>query len=1216
MKSLKLHLLALLCVLATLCSTAAAQINLPFGQVMTGQLITIGSTEAYTVTGNVGDVIDLTMTTTLGLLIPKIQVYNPGAQLIASNYSGSPISCVGNSLELNTLQLPVSGKYTVLVSDCSLLNIGSYSLFAQRTNNPVGALTLPLGTPTTGSIASIPDSATYTFSANAGDEFDFTLLGTSGSLIPKIRIYNPNGSLNSSNFSGSPVGCLGTSLELNTVQIPTTGTYTVLVGDCLDVDTGNFEIDAQKTDSPAGFPNLPFGQTLIGVIGSEAQSNTYTFTANANDVVDLTMVKTSGNLIPRIRLYNPDGSLNISNFSGSPVGCGGVSLDLTTVALPTTGSYTVLISDCNDINLGNYSLFAQRTNNPGGTVVSLPFGQAQTGLIGSVAAASSYTFTGNAHDRIDFALVTTNGSLIPKIRLYNTTGLLNSVIYSGSPVGCSGGSVELNTVTLPATGTYTVLVSDCNDSNTGNFAIYAQRTNNPAGATIFNWGGQTQSGIVGAIAQSTTYTFQANAGASILNLNLLGTTTGGTLVPKIRLYNPDGTLNILSFSGSPVGCSGIDLGLTAIALPQTGTYTLLVSDCNDKNIGDFNISGQCTGCVTSPTITWPAPAPIVYGTPLSIAQLGATASVAGNFAYSYVCPTLSGTASIGSILPVGLCSLSVTFTPLNILDFLSVTVSVPLTVTQATPPITWPTPAAITYGTALSGVQLNASSTVPGAFVYLPLPGTLLTPPTDTLSVTFTPTDLLDYKITTATVSLAVNPATPTCVWPTPAPITTIEPLTAVQLDASCTANVGGVTVPVVGTYVYAPALGTLLTAGTHTLSFTFTPTNLTTPGLFNSVTGSVSITVNLPTGTPVISWAPLVPITYGTPLSALQLDATAALAGSPIAGVFSYSYVCPTKSGVATIGTVLPAGVCTLSASFLPKLTSYTTPALFSLSLTVNMATPLITWPNSAAILTTTPLSKAQLDASASWTIAGVKVAVAGNFAYSFSCPPSASGPATIGTLLPAGACTLTVTFTATDTIDFNLGSGSCPITVNLPLAAEPVFTPPAGIYPAAQLVSISDVTPGATIYYTTNGSTPSPGATGTTEFTVPILVNVDETIKAIAVATGYSNSPVAAAVYRFDWSPSVLAEPATEISTPTATLNALVNLNGLAGTYYFQYGTNSTALTTATTSTALAKSAAIEPLSSPINGLVSGTTYYYQVVVTTPAGTTSGAVLSFTAN
>jgi hypothetical protein len=70
------------------------------------------------------------------------------------------------------------------------------------------------------------------------------------------------------------------------------------------------------------------------------------------------------------------------------------------------------------------------------------------------------------------------------------------------------------------------------------------------------------------------------------------------------------------------------------------------------------------------------------------------------------------------------------------------------------------------------------------------------------------------------------------------------------------------------------------------------------------------------------------------------------------------------------------------------------------------------------------------------------------------------------------------------------------------------------------------------------------------------------------------------------------------------------------LAGTYYFQYGTNSTALTTATTSTALAKSAAIEPLSSPINGLVSGTTYYYQVVVTTPAGTTSGAVLSFTAN
>ena len=54
--------------------------------------------------------------------------------------------------------------------------------------------------------------------------------------------------------------------------------------------------------------------------------------------------------------------------------------------------------------------------------------------------------------------------------------------------------MELNTVTLPATGTYTVLVGDCGDTNTGSYLIYAQRTNNPAGAAVLLFGGGISSG--------------------------------------------------------------------------------------------------------------------------------------------------------------------------------------------------------------------------------------------------------------------------------------------------------------------------------------------------------------------------------------------------------------------------------------------------------------------------------------------------------------------------------------------------------------------------------------------------------------------------------------------------------------------------------------------------------------------------------------------------
>jgi sugar lactone lactonase YvrE len=89
--------------------------------------------------------------------------------------------------------------------------------------------------------------------------------------------------------------------------------------------------------------------------------------------------------------------------------------------------------------------------------------------------------------------------------------------------------------------------------------------------------------------------------------------------------------------------------------------------------------------------------------------------------------------------------------------------------TQATPVITWATPAAITYGTALSATQLNASSGgVAGTFVYSPLAGTTPAAGTNTLSVTFTPTDTTDYTTVTKAVSITVQdfslPAAPAAV--------------------------------------------------------------------------------------------------------------------------------------------------------------------------------------------------------------------------------------------------------------------------------------------------------------------------------------------------------------------------------------------------------------------------------------------------------------------
>jgi hypothetical protein len=74
------------------------------------------------------------------------------------------------------------------------------------------------------------------------------------------------------------------------------------------------------------------------------------------------------------------------------------------------------------------------------------------------------------------------------------------------------------------------------------------------------------------------------------------------------------------------------------------------------------------------------------------------------------------------------------------------------------------------------------------------------------------------------------------------------------------------------------------------------------------------------------------------------------------------------------------------------------------------------------------------------------------------------------------------------------------------------PMFSPGAGTYTTSQSVAISDATPGTTIYYTTNGSTPT---TSSSVYSGTIPVNATETIEAIAVETGYINSPPSMGAY-----------------------------------------------------------------------------------------------------
>jgi len=93
---------------------------------------------------------------------------------------------------------------------------------------------------------------------------------------------------------------------------------------------------------------------------------------------------------------------------------------------------------------------------------------------------------------------------------------------------------------------------------------------------------------------------------------------------------------------------------------------------------------------------------------------------------------------------------------------------------------------------------------------------------------------------------------------------------------------------------------------------------------------------------------------------------------------------------------------------------------------------------------------------------------------------------------------------------------------------AATPVISPASGTFTAAQSVTITDATAGATIHYTTDGSTPIASSPA---YQLAIPLSLLTTVQAMAIAPNYANSGVASATFKFQ-TPS-----GTITLTPTAT-------------------------------------------------------------------------------
>jgi hypothetical protein len=255
----------------------------------------------------------------------------------------------------------------------------------------------------------------------------------------------------------------------------------------------------------------------------------------------------------------------------------------------------------------------------------------------------------------------------------------------------------------------------------------------------------------------------------------------------------------------------------------------------------------------TPTVSFTgAPAAAAYGTTFTVTASSNSTSTP-TFTTTGPCTINNTTLMVTMTSGTGTCAMTATWAANDV--YAKATATQRTTAEKVTSVITWPNPAAITYGTPLSSSQLNATGNTTGTFVYTPPAGRILAAGLQSLSVRFTPSSTADYTIVTDDVELTVNPVdtTTTITSHTPNPSTVGKMVTFDFTVAQAITNATRPTGTVTLTASTGESCTGNLVGGRSTCKITFTTSGSRTvtasyPGDANnnsSVSTGVTQTVN-----------------------------------------------------------------------------------------------------------------------------------------------------------------------------------------------------------------------------------------------------------------------------------------------------------------------------------------------------------------------------------
>ncbi len=311
---------------------------------VTGRLNDTTPRITYPFDGLRGDVITVRLTVTSGDLDPILTILDSsGAILVLRDDAPGG----GRSLTLDSIRVPASDRYTVIVSrfgDRIGTTTGDFTLTVERIGvSSISGSALRYGDSVYNEISNVNPIIYYSFRGQAGDVISVRMRQATGDLDPALLVLNSRAEVVGDNDDNP--GSLDAAI--NGVILRETGVY-VIVASRYGQDSGTsrgafvLTLDAASESALGSRIDFPIPITAntptTGTISEEYHQRFYAFTGRRDQTVSIRMNRAEGELDSFVALAMAEGRELVSDDDGG----GGQNSLITNFTLPADGLYLIV----------------------------------------------------------------------------------------------------------------------------------------------------------------------------------------------------------------------------------------------------------------------------------------------------------------------------------------------------------------------------------------------------------------------------------------------------------------------------------------------------------------------------------------------------------------------------------------------------------------------------------------------------------------------------------------------------------------------------------------------------------------------------------------------------------------------------------------------------------------------------------------------------------